>query len=154
MVVNYDNPKSAAFILVSVDSVNSITAAPDDGRALLLDEIATRLREVIRKSDVVGVLSIDQIGIVLPYFRSDGARILKSKILALSSLPIIIPDGQFDVTLSTTSVLFPDQDLTSAEIIKRAQATLTYNKTTKVDPLELTRPMKVQGRAGHLSARQ
>ena len=154
MVVNYDKPKSAAFILVSVDRVNSITAAPDDGRALLLNEIVTRLGDCIRKNDLIGVLSTDQIGIVLPYFRSNGVVVVKNNILSIASRSITTPDGQFDVTLSTTSVLFPDRDLTAAEVIKRAQATLAYSKTTKVDPLELTRPMRVQGARQAPSVRQ
>src|ERR1051325_1596667 len=61
------------------------------------------------------------------------------------SKPVRTPYGAFDLKLSLATVLFPDENLTPANVITRAQATLAYNQTRNGDELELTRSMRERG---------
>ena len=139
MVNNKQRPKSAALVVISIDNLTSITNLFGvEVTEPLLTEITRRLRDCLRTSDVVGRLSDDQLGIVLPYSRSGGAAVTVERVLALRSKPVTTPHGPIDLKLSAASVSFPDEDLAPSDMITRAQATLAYARSKKDRPLNLT----------------
>jgi diguanylate cyclase (GGDEF)-like protein len=139
MINNKRRPKSAALVVLSIDNLAPITNLFGvEVIEPLFIEITRRLRDCLRTSDVIGRLSDDQLGIVLPYFRSDGAVVTVERVLALRSKPVTTPHGPIDLKLSAASVSFPDEDLAPSDVITRAQATLAYVRSRKDKPLHLT----------------
>jgi diguanylate cyclase (GGDEF)-like protein len=143
MVKNEDRPKSAALLAVSIDNMRSITDlfGPEIVDPVFVD-LNRRMRDCLRASDVIARLGDDQLGIVLPYFRFNGAAIALKRILALRSKPVSTHYGSIDLKLSVATVLFPDENLVPANVITRAQATIAYNQNRKEDTLELTRSVR------------
>ena len=139
---NEGRPRSAALLAVSIDNMQSVR---DLFGPTTIDPVfvglAARMRECLRASDVIARLNDDQLGIVLPYFRFNGASVALKRILALRSKPVLTPYGAVDLRLSVATVLFPD-NLTAAEVISRAQATLAYNQTRNGEQLELMRSVR------------
>ena len=86
-------------------------------------------------------------GIVLPHFRFNGASVVLKRVLALRSKPISTNFGAIDAKLSVASVLFPDGNLSAADIITRAQATLSFNQNRIDEPLQLTDSLRMRLKA-------
>jgi len=143
MAHNQGRPKSAALLAISIDNMRPIT---DLFGQMVVGPVFTNLtghlRESLRGSDVIARLSEDQLGVVLPYFRFNGATIAVKRVLALRSKPVATHYGAVDLKLSVAAVLFPDDNLTPPDVIARAQATLAYNQSRKDDPLELTHTVR------------
>ena len=142
---NEHRPRSSAFIAISLDNMQSITdlfgvavAEPVFGG------LAGRLKECVRTSDVIARLGGAQLGIVLPHFRFNGASVVLKRVLALRSKPLSTNFGAIDVKLSVASVLFPDGNLSAADIITRAQATLSFNQNRRDEPLQLTDSVRMR----------
>ena len=119
---NKDREKSSAFLVVSI--FNMIAIANVHGKNIIepvLLDTAWRLRGCLRASDIIGRLSDDTLGIVLPSLRDNGAVVVANKIRALGSTPATTTDGPVDIELGVECVLFPAEGLTAAELIGRTQ---------------------------------
>jgi GGDEF domain-containing protein len=141
---NKGRPRSAALLAVSIDNMQPVRDFGPTTVEPVFIGLAGRMRECLRASDFVARLADDQLGIVLPYFRFNGASIALKRIMALRSKPLTTPYGAINLKLSFATVLFPDENLTAADVITRAQATLAYHQTRNGDELELTRSMREQ----------
>jgi diguanylate cyclase (GGDEF)-like protein len=142
---NEHRPRSSAFIAISLDNMQSITDL--FGAAVaepVFGGLAGRLKECVRTSDVIARLGGAQLGIVLPHFRFNGASVVLKRVLALRSKPLSTNFGAIDVKLSVASVLFPDGNLSAADIITRAQATLSFNQNRRDEPLQLTDSVRMR----------
>jgi diguanylate cyclase (GGDEF)-like protein len=142
---NEHRPRSSAFIAISLDNMQSITDL--FGAAVaepVFGGLAGRLKECVRTSDVIARLGGAQLGIVLPHFRFNGAAVVLKRVLALRTKPISTNFGAIDVKLSVASVLFPDGNLSAADIITRAQATLSFNQNRRDEPLQLTDSVRMR----------
>jgi diguanylate cyclase (GGDEF)-like protein len=142
---NEHRPRSSAFIAISLDNMQSITdlfGAPV--AEPVFGGLVGRLKECVRTSDVIARLGGAQLGIVLPHFRFNGASVVLKRVLALRSKPISTNFGAIDVKLSVASVLFPDGNLSAADIITRAQATLSFNQNRRDEPLQLTDSVRMR----------
>ena len=142
---NEHRPRSSAFIAISLDNMQSITDL--FGAAVaepVFGGLAGRLKECVRTSDVIARLGRAQLGIVLPHFRFNGAAVVLKRVLALRTKPISTNFGAIDVKLSVASVLFPDGNLSAADIITRAQATLSFNQNRRDEPLQLTDSVRMR----------
>jgi len=85
------------------------------------------------------------LGVVLPYFRFNGAAVVIKRILALRAKPTLATHfGTVDLKFSVGSVFFPDPNLGTAEIILRAQAAVGYERTANQRAVELTRSVREQ----------
>jgi GGDEF domain-containing protein len=118
---NEHRPRSSAFIAISLDNMQSITdlfGAPV--AEPVFGGLVGRLKECVRTSDVL------------------------KRVLALRSKPISTNFGAIDVKLSVASVLFPDGNLSAADIITRAQATLSFNQNRRDEPLQLTDSVRMR----------
>lgn len=145
MAKNRGRPRSAALLAASIDNMQSVrdlfgpsTIDPVFGGA------NTRVPARQRCRCAAGRGSSRYCPALLPF----QWRICRLKrILALRSKPVTTPHGEIDVKLSLATVLFPDENLTPADVITRAQATLAYNQTRNGDELELTRSMRERVRS-------
>ena len=143
---NAARPKSAALLAVSIDNLQSIT---DLFGVSVVEPVftglAARIRDCLRSSDVIVRLSETQLGVVLPYFRFNGATITIKRILALRAKPVLAMHcGAIDMKLSIGSVFFPDPNLSVSDIIARAKAFIAYQQAKNQQPLELTRSLRAQ----------
>jgi len=137
-------PRSAALLAVSIDNLQSITDLfGSNVIEPVFTGLAVRSQECLRSSDVIARLSETQLGIVLPYFRFNGATVTVKRILALRAKPILAMHfGAIDLKLSVGTVLFPDPNLSSSDVITRAQAAVAYQQTKNQQVLELTRSVR------------
>jgi diguanylate cyclase (GGDEF)-like protein len=142
---NEHRPRSSAFIAISLDNMQNITDLLGEAVAEpVFEALAGRLKECVRTSDVIARLGGAQLGIVLPHFRFNGSSVVLKRVLALRSKPISTSFGAIDVKLSVASVLFPDGNLSAADIITRAQATLSFNQNRRDEPLQLTDSLRMR----------
>ena len=119
---NGDRERSAAFLIVSI--LNMVAIGNVRGKNMIepvLLDTAWRSRDCLRASDIIGQLSDDTLGIVLPSVRDYGAAVVAEKIRALSLTPAITPDGPVDIKLGVEYILFPVDGLTAAQVIGRMQ---------------------------------
>jgi diguanylate cyclase (GGDEF)-like protein len=142
---NEHRPRSSAFIAISLDNMQNITDLLGEAVAEpVFEALAGRLKECVRTSDVIARLGGAQLGIVLPHFRFNGSSVVLKRVLALRSKPISTSFGAIDVKLSVASVLFPDGNLSAADIVTRAQATLSFNQNRRDEPLQLTDSLRMR----------
>jgi len=143
---NEGRPRSAALLAVSIANMQSVTDlfGPHVTEPVFTG-LASRIKECLRSSDLIARLSKNQLGVVLPYFRFNGAAVVIKRILALRAKPTLATHfGTVDLKFSVGSVFFPDPNLGTAEIILRAQAAVGYERTANQRAVELTRSVREQ----------
>lgn len=130
---NKDQQKSSAFLVVSI--VNTARLTNTHGKVIIdtvLLDVAWRLRACLRASDIIGRLSDDKLGIILPSFRDDGAAVVADKIRALGKEPVNTAYGPVELELAVEYVLFPSGGLTAAQVINRSQAETALARYTSL----------------------
>src|SRR5204863_3927463 len=123
-----DNP--AAFLSIGVDNMTMINDLFGYQAAdTVLIEIGRRLDSCLRVSDLIGRLGGDRFGIVLSHCPPDNIHAVAEKILAeVNSAPVTTSRGPVYATVSIGGVSFPDQGLTSYDVITRAETALAEAK--------------------------
>jgi len=123
-----DSP--AAFLSVGVDNMTMIndTFGYEAADTVLID-ISRRLDTCLRASDVIGRLGSDRFGIALSHCPPEHIAAVADKVLTtVNSAPVITGRGPIYATVSIGSVSFPDQGLTSYDVITRAESALAEAK--------------------------
>jgi diguanylate cyclase (GGDEF)-like protein/PAS domain S-box-containing protein len=120
----------AAFLSVGVDNTTMINDMFGyDAADSVLIEVGRRLDNCLRVSDLIGRLGGDRFGIVLSHCPPDNIAAAAEKILAaVSSMPIATSRGAVYATVSIGGASFPDQGLTSYDVITRAETALAEAK--------------------------
>jgi two-component system cell cycle response regulator len=120
---NQDMPSSAALLVIRISNMTKAKKLFGDRAAqIVMTEIEKRLKKVVRHTDAIGRLGEDQFGIVLSRCPPDKIPAAGKRFLAAAtSAPINTIDGSIEVTISIISVGFPDEGLTSSEVIARAE---------------------------------
>ena len=120
----------AAFLSVGVDNMTMINDVfGHEAADTVLVEIGRRLDTCLRVSDLIGRLGGDRFGIALSHCRPEHIAAAAEKILAaVSSAPVVTERGPIYATVSIGSASFPDQGLTSYEVINRAESALAEAK--------------------------
>jgi diguanylate cyclase (GGDEF)-like protein len=125
-------PDPAAFLALGVDNMTAIVAK--SGRAAadtVLIEVGKRLDDCLRVSDLVGRLSGDRYGILLPHCPDEYVTVAAEKILeAVRAAPIVTGRGPVSATASIGAASFCDHGSTSYEVITRAEAALVDARRT------------------------
>ncbi|HEX3864509.1 MAG TPA: GGDEF and EAL domain-containing protein [Stellaceae bacterium] len=120
----------AAFLSVGVDNMSMINDMFGyEAADTVLIDIGRRLDNCLRVSDVIGRLGGDRFGIVLANCPSENIGAAAEKILAaVNSMPIVTARGPIYAAVSIGSASFPDQGLTSYDVITRAESALAEAK--------------------------
>jgi diguanylate cyclase (GGDEF)-like protein len=123
-----NNP--AAFLAIGVDNMTMLNDMYGYETAdTVLVEIGRRLDDCLRVSDLIGRLGGDRFGIVLSHCPSESIAAVAEKILAaVNASPVVTQRGPVYATVSVGSASFPDQGLTSYDVITRAESALADAK--------------------------
>src|SRR6266852_1813550 len=123
IAANQRTNSPAAFLSVGIDNMTMINdmfgyEAADS----VLIEIGRRLDSCLRVSDLIGRLGGDRFGIVLSHCPPDNIPAAAEKVIAaINSTPVTTSRGPVYATASIGGVSFPDQGLTSYDVITRAE---------------------------------
>jgi len=130
IAANQRTPNPAAFLSIGIDSMTMINDLFGYQVAdTVLIEIGGRLDSCLRVSDLIGRLGGDRFGIVLSHCPPDNIHAVAEKILAeVNSAPVTTSRGPVYATVSIGGVSFPDQGLTSYDVITRAETALAEAK--------------------------
>ncbi|MBV9826319.1 MAG: EAL domain-containing protein [Alphaproteobacteria bacterium] len=120
----------AAFLSVGIDNMTMINDMYSyEAADTVLIEIGRRLDNCVRVSDLIGRLGGDRFGVVLSNCEPENISAVAEKILnAVNSTPITTARGLVYATASIGSASFPDQGLTSYDVITRAESALSEAK--------------------------
>lgn len=130
IAANQRTQSPAAFLSVGVDNMTTINDMFGyEAADTVLIEVGRRLDTCVRVSDVIGRLGGDRFGIVLSHCRAEDIGAAAEKILAaISATPVMTANGPVYATASIGSAAFPDQGLTSYDVITRAESALAEAK--------------------------
>jgi diguanylate cyclase (GGDEF)-like protein len=130
IAANQRIPSPAAFLSIGVDNMTMINDLFGYQAAdTVLIEIGRRLDACLRVSDLIGRLGGDRFGIVLSHCPPDNIPAAAEKVLAaINSTPVTTSRGPVYATASIGGVSFPDQGLTSYDVITRAETALAEAK--------------------------
>jgi len=130
IAANQRTHNPAAFLSIGVDNMTMINDLFGYQAAdTVLIEIGRRLDSCLRVSDLIGRLGGDRFGIVLSHCPPDNTHAVAEKILAeVNSAPVTTSRGPIYATVSIGGVSFPDQGLTSYDVITRAETALAEAK--------------------------
>jgi diguanylate cyclase (GGDEF)-like protein len=130
IAANQRTDSPAAFLSIGIDNMTMINDLFGYQAAdTVLIEIGRRLDSCLRVSDLIGRLGGDRFGIVLAHCPSDHIYAVADKILAaVNSAPVTTSRGPVYATVSIGGVSFPDQGLTSYDVITRAETALAEAK--------------------------
>jgi diguanylate cyclase (GGDEF)-like protein len=130
IAANQRTHNPAAFLSIGVDNMTMINDLFGYQAAdTVLIEIGRRLDSCLRVSDLIGRLGGDRFGIVLSHCPPDNIHAVAEKILAeVNSAAVITSRGPVYATVSIGGVSFPDQGLTSYDVITRAETALAEAK--------------------------
>jgi diguanylate cyclase (GGDEF)-like protein len=130
IAANQRTDSPAAFLSIGIDNMTMINDLFGYQAAdTVLIEIGRRLDSCLRVSDLIGRLGGDRFGIVLAHCPPDHIYAVADKILAaVNSAPVTTSRGAVYATVSIGGVSFPDQGLTSYDVITRAETALAEAK--------------------------
>ena len=130
IAANQRTNSPAAFLSVGVDNMTMINDMYGyEAADTVLVEIGRRLDNTLRVSDLIGRLGGDRFGIALSHCPAEHFGAAAEKIIAaINSIPVPTPRGQIYATVSIGSASFPDQGLTSYDVITRAESALAEAK--------------------------
>ncbi len=130
IAANQRRHSPAALLSVGIDNMTTINEVFGyEAADTVLVELGRRLDNCLRVSDLIGRLGGDRFGIVLSHCPADSIGSAAEKILAaVNSTPVTTARGPIYATVSIGSASFPDQGLTSYDVITRAESALADAK--------------------------
>jgi diguanylate cyclase (GGDEF)-like protein len=130
IAANQRQRSPAAFLSVGVDNMTMINDMYSyEAADTVLIEIGRRLDNCVRVSDLIGRLGGDRFGIVIANCPPENIAAVSEKILtAVNSTQVTTAHGPVYATVSIGSASFPDQGLTSYDVITRAESALADAK--------------------------
>jgi diguanylate cyclase (GGDEF)-like protein len=135
IAANQRKASPAAFLSVGIDNMTMINDMFGyEAADTVLIEIGRRLDTCLRVSDLVGRLGGDRFGVVLSECPPESIGAAAEKILAaMNGAPVATERGPVYATVSIGSAAFPDQGLTSYDVITRAESALAEAKSAGRD---------------------
>jgi diguanylate cyclase (GGDEF)-like protein len=121
IAANQRRPSPAVFMSVGIDNMTMLNEMFGYETAdTVLVELGRRLDNCVRVSDMIGRLGGDRFGVVLSDCPSDGVTAAEKILAEVNSTPVPTVRGPIYATVSIGSASFPDQGLTSYDVITRA----------------------------------
>ena len=98
---------------------------------LVLREVATRLRGLLRESDTVARLGGDEFAILLPSGDTERAGVVAHKIMQALEQPIVVEEQPIDVGTSIGIVFFPQHGDDADTLLRQADIAMYAAKRSK-----------------------
>ncbi|MCB1777536.1 MAG: EAL domain-containing protein [Candidatus Competibacteraceae bacterium] len=95
---------------------------------LLLMEVASRIKKVLRDTDTLARLGGDEFIILLPHVGRDGAARVAEKILTILQEPVVLADHRFAVTSSIGISVYPYNGSSFQELLKNSDTAMYQAK--------------------------
>jgi diguanylate cyclase (GGDEF)-like protein len=138
-----------AFLAVGIDQLDKINTAfgCETGDRVLV-EVAQRLDQSLRTTDVIGRLGSDCFGVVLGYCSNEDAVMISERIIQWIRQTAIDANGtRVHATVSVGVVFFPEQSKTCFDVITKAEGALLKAKSAGRDCVEAYRMSEEQRRS-------
>jgi len=141
--------QTGAFLAVGIDQLDKInTAFGCEVGDRVLVEIAQRLDQALRTTDVIGRLGSDCFGVVLGYCSNEDAVMISERIIQSIRQSAIAANGtRVHATVSIGVVFFPEQSKTCFDVITKAEGALLKAKSAGRDCVESYRMSEEQRRS-------
>ncbi len=135
-----------AFLAIGLDQLDRINMAygciAGDG---VLIEVAQRLDQCLRETDVIGRLGSDRFGVVLGVCPETDAVTIAERITdTVRQTAVVIGGDRVHVTVSIGIVYFPEQSRTSFDVIAKAEGALLQAKSAGRDCVQSYRMSEEQ----------
>lgn len=132
ILAGHREEKPFALLLLDLDRFKEINDTMGHGRGdLLLQQVATRLRDALRKSDTMARLGGDEFAAVLPNTKMDGATLIARKILEAFNCPFIMDDLSLEIGVSIGIAVFPEHGADADTLMRRADVAMYVSKQTE-----------------------
>ena len=132
LMINKRNAQPLSVMLLDLDRfkyVNDTLGHPVGD--MVLREVASRLRGLLRESDTVARLGGDEFAILMPSGEHGRAKIVARKILAAMETPIIVEHQPIDVGTSIGIVHFPQHGEDADMLLRHADVSMYAAKRSK-----------------------
>ena len=96
-----------------------------------MQEVARRLRGVLRDSDTVARLGGDEFAVLLPQTDEEGARTVAETVLSALSQPVLIDERRMSIWASIGIALYPDHAENADLLMQRADVAMYIAKRAK-----------------------
>ncbi|HEY5648588.1 MAG TPA: EAL domain-containing protein, partial [Nitrospiria bacterium] len=123
--------KLVAFLLIDLDRFKEVNDTLGHQRGdLLLQEVASRLKAILRPTDVVARLGGDEFGLVLPVSQGTDATSVAGKVKTALETPYEIEGIPVALDASIGIAIAPDHGTTADSLIQRADVAMYTSKET------------------------
>ena len=120
-----------AFLNLDLDHFKRVndTLGHDVGD-LLLTNIASRLKECVRRDDTVARLGGDEFAILLVNIESPSvAALIAEKVISVVRKPVVLPEHQINMTVTIGISIFPDDAMTVSGMVKNSDMAMYSAKS-------------------------
>ncbi|MCI0529006.1 MAG: GGDEF domain-containing protein, partial [Nitrospira sp.] len=121
ILIGYRGNKQLALIMLDLDNFKDVNDALGYHMGdLLLQQFASRLREVLREADTIARLGSDEFGVLACHVTdASGAIMVASRILTVLEEPFVIAEHSLEIRASLGIVLFPEHGTDAAVLMRR-----------------------------------
>ena len=120
----------AALLMLDIDGFKLLNQSHgNDLCDLVLVDVARRLSEAVRESDVVGRMDGDQFGVLaVDVNSSENVEIVAGKLLAAIAKPFVIGKAELRLTASIGIAFHPAEPLDASELVKMVEEAVSHAK--------------------------
>jgi diguanylate cyclase (GGDEF)-like protein len=119
-----------ALIVLDLDGFKTINdSLGHDAGDRALQQVASRLRTLLREADTVARLGGDEFALMLPFTDSEGASLTANKVLQELYRPLVVDGRTFVVTGSLGIACFPDHGSTAETLLQKADIAMYVAKS-------------------------
>jgi diguanylate cyclase (GGDEF)-like protein len=130
---NRSGYNGAALMLLDIDGFKLLNQSQgNEIRDLVLVEVARRLSDSLRQSDVVGRMDGDQFGVLaVDVHNPENVEIVAGKLLASIAKPISVHDAEIRLTASIGIAFHPAEPVGASDLVKMVENKVSQTKAAR-----------------------